>query len=941
MTVETGSEGKSDARESAALTEAAGLRERIESVSRESDKALRELSARVEAIYRAVDDQKRGASSSAKRQEEIATRLQELSKQLAGMAEGEVFQSTLERAVTGIKRGAEAQLEEEREESRRKLERSQQEILAEIVRATTRVDKALQELSAQSDELQMTMEERRKLIRDYKPGTIEEQNQRIAVLRGQIHELEKERLELRKEREERVLELKRLQSSQGHLSQEELEARRKSLDAREARIGNAEEVRVERDALRKQLDEIEPVRLAYERGQQAIRLDATLRTQNAALTKQVDQLLADKEELLAQLGRREQALESRDKRLAEHKRTQDEQVKRLLALEADKADKEKRIQELETSVEVERERCGKQLESLQEKRAELEAWHRRLKEAEQAAFANRLEERKQFDTWKQERQRELDLAERTTEETVRRRVAAENDAQVAELKRSLGDANAQLASVKQIKQRLESELEAAQQARVAFLSEKAQLEAEVEQARREMEALDQRARATEQHLAQLTPQLEGLRARKAALEEENKVALQGFEERRQREKAELDALIEQRKQLEERTVDKKKRLEPIQSHWEAPRRRPMVEQREEQRWLADVAERIERTGFKFPRRLLEAFHTSLKIASWAPLTALAGVSGTGKSELPRLYAHCGGIRFLSVPVQPNWDSPQDLFGFFNYMDGRFRATDLVRALYQSQQPPTEGFNDGMLLVLLDEMNRARFELYFSELLSRLESRRGAGTEDERCLQVDLGAGVNPLKLPLGQNVLFVGTMNEDESTYSLSDMVLDRGNVLSFPRPRRLKRREFLQTLTPRNEVLSHDTWSGWIREPAKLPDEAREAITRTLEQVNEALALVNRAIGHRVLQAVESYVVNYPGDLTSEQAWTTALEDQLAQKIMPKLRGIELDSQAGGECLDAISSVLQEQAPALRRDFEQSRERSQGAFIWSSSSYLDGKGDA
>jgi hypothetical protein len=70
----------------------------------------------------------------------------------------------------------------------------------------------------------------------------------------------------------------------------------------------------------------------------------------------------------------------------------------------------------------------------------------------------------------------------------------------------------------------------------------------------------------------------------------------------------------------------------------------------------------------FPKRVLRAFHTSLKVTDISPLVVLAGISGTGKSELPRRYAEAMGLHFLNVAVQPRWDSPQDMFGFFNYLE---------------------------------------------------------------------------------------------------------------------------------------------------------------------------------------------------------------------------------------------------------------------------------
>ena len=241
--------------------------------------------------------------------------------------------------------------------------------------------------------------------------------------------------------------------------------------------------------------------------------------------------------------------------------------------------------------------------------------------------------------------------------------------------------------------------------------------------------------------------------------------------------------------LHARPTERAARVAAIEEPWqsELPQLRAAKSKGKlsESEWLATINSNIEKSGLHFEDRLVKAFHTSLKVAEWAPLTVLGGVSGTGKSELPRLYSRFGGLAFMPVPVQPGWDSPSSLFGFFNSVDNRFDATPLLRALAQSQRAGDEkypGFNDRVLLVLLDEMNVAHVEQYFSDLLSGLEQRRGE--EQAPHLDVGLGAGMKPYELKLGRNVLWTGTMNEDETTKSLSDKVLDRANLLHFPRPK-------------------------------------------------------------------------------------------------------------------------------------------------------------
>ena len=206
-------------------------------------------------------------------------------------------------------------------------------------------------------------------------------------------------------------------------------------------------------------------------------------------------------------------------------------------------------------------------------------------------------------------------------------------------------------------------------------------------------------------------------------------------------------------------------------------KQPVQHEIDERTWLTGIGNACDTYGLHFNPRILKAFHTALKTAEWSPLTVLAGVSGTGKSELPRLYSHFGGIYFEPLSVQPNWDSQESMLGFFNSIDNKFDAQPVLRLLAQSQKPWSNdypGLQDAVCLVLLDEMNLAHPELYFAEFLSKLELRRGRKGSDVPFIPVKIGAGMKPYELSLGRNVLWTGTMNQDETTKSLSDKVLDR-----------------------------------------------------------------------------------------------------------------------------------------------------------------------
>jgi hypothetical protein len=374
-------------------------------------------------------------------------------------------------------------------------------------------------------------------------------------------------------------------------------------------------------------------------------------------------------------------------------------------------------------------------------------------------------------------------------------------------------------------------------------------------------------------------------------------------------------------------------------------------------WLDGIAKATDSYGLRFHPRILKAFHTSLKTAEWSPLTILAGVSGTGKSELPRLYSHFGGLFFQSLAVQPNWDSQESMLGFFNSIDNRFDAQPVLRFLAQSQRaalPASErdngypGLADAVCLVLLDEMNLAHPELYFAEFLSKLELRRGKKGSDVPTLPVKIGAGMEPYQLPLGRNVLWAGTMNQDETTKSLSDKVLDRSIIIHFPRPTDLKRRVKLAPLDARNRgaTLHKTSWQSWIVQGSQFTDEEVKPFKEFIEAMNTSLAVTGRAIAHRVWQSVEYYMANYPdvraaGDDTTKkaQAMHVAFEDQLVQKVMPKLRGIDTRGKSKNECLDKIRGQLIAGVGGngfnLAADFDLATELGYGQFIWQSANYI------
>ncbi len=158
------------------------------------------------------------------------------------------------------------------------------------------------------------------------------------------------------------------------------------------------------------------------------------------------------------------------------------------------------------------------------------------------------------------------------------------------------------------------------------------------------------------------------------------------------------------------------------------------------------------------------------------LIILQGISGTGKTSLPYSFGKFLDVDSTIASVQPSWRDRTELFGYFNEFTKNFNETEVLKRIYSAN------YNDDVNIILLDEMNIARIEYYFAEMLSILEMPNS----DE--WQLDLVPSVwstDPEKLDKGrlkipQNIWYVGTANNDDSTYAISDKVYDRAQPINL-----------------------------------------------------------------------------------------------------------------------------------------------------------------
>lgn len=444
-------------------------------------------------------------------------------------------------------------------------------------------------------------------------------------------------------------------------------------------------------------------------------------------------------------------------------------------------------------------------------------------------------------------------------------------------------------------------------------SQKNKIEAEVKDLERRAESLETRLNESRKELAQIQTD------RAIAIGEKN--AAEMF-------KAEMDATHKMTKDrwqdLDRAYVQNTKTLQPTN----------IVELE----WLNQFALKLNKYSFVFNERSVKAFHTGLKCADNSPLVVLAGISGTGKSLLPELYAAFLGMNFLPVSVQPRWDSPQDLFGFYNYMEGRYKATELSRLLWQfdiynnSDAKVKYGKQIPMNLVLLDEMNLAKVEYYFSDMLSKLEIRHGldpSKPESRRKAEIEIESNASAennqtRRLFVALNTLFIGTMNEDESTQTLSDKVIDRANVLRFGRPKKLavkpSKENFLSDCN-NDYFITFENWKKWCQ--PNLSTQNRNRLEQIINEMNHALADVGRPFGHRVSQAIEKYVASYPGDFYH------AIADQIEMKILPKLNGLDPQVINFDTVMKKIEGIIEDvKDNDLSQAFKSSRKAAEDSFF-------------
>ena len=306
--------------------------------------------------------------------------------------------------------------------------------------------------------------------------------------------------------------------------------------------------------------------------------------------------------------------------------------------------------------------------------------------------------------------------------------------------------------------------------------------------------------------------------------------------------------------------------------------------------LRQLTAAIAARGFVFEPWQIAAYVTALRTK---PFVILAGVSGTGKSRLPDLVAELTGGEAALLPVRPDWTDSSDVLGYTDSA-GRFRRGDLLAVARAATERP-----DRHHVAVLDEMNLARVEHYFAEVLSRIEDRRpapGGGFASGPLLgQRPAGDDAPWGDVGLPANLALVGTVNMDETTHGFSRKVLDRAFSLEISD---LDLRVWRPD--PAAAPAAPRPWPVHALRPRALrlgeldaTDAERALVEKAiaaLQAINDLLRVAQLQVGYRVRDEIALFLVHaaeVQGAFTTRQEVAVdPLDLALVMKILPRLAG-------------------------------------------------------
>ena len=312
-------------------------------------------------------------------------------------------------------------------------------------------------------------------------------------------------------------------------------------------------------------------------------------------------------------------------------------------------------------------------------------------------------------------------------------------------------------------------------------------------------------------------------------------------------------------------------------------------------------------GGIYPPAQLDRFHAGLNHLTHKHFVILSGLSGTGKTQLAIQYAlTVHGFTEMDTkdpllfvcPVRPEWTDPSGLTGYEDRLSDRYVVPPFLEALLVATANPASP-----VFVILDEMNLARVEYYFSDILSAIESRHDLQLHSSGVPMEGSTGGEVPAHLHVPSNLFLIGTINVDETTSTLSDKVLDRAVVIDM------------------SEVDLDAFFTALGNQHTHLKASI-VACQPVLTALNSLLGPHSLGFGYRLVEEFVRYHA-FAGDKLKGQS-ADIIDDQLVQKALARLRG----SEAQRRLLADLTKALQPYPRAKARVERLSQELEEfGAF--------------
>lgn len=306
--------------------------------------------------------------------------------------------------------------------------------------------------------------------------------------------------------------------------------------------------------------------------------------------------------------------------------------------------------------------------------------------------------------------------------------------------------------------------------------------------------------------------------------------------------------------------------------------------------IHEVISYIADRGFVYEPWQVAQYVTAIRTK---PFVILAGITGTGKSKLPALVAEATGGESKLVPVRPDWTDSADVLGYTD-LEGNFRPGPVLELAHSAAAN-----SDQFCTCIIDEMNLARVEQYFAEVLSRIEDRRpqpnGGYRTGPLIRQVAKEADAEWGEVVIPENLAIVGTVNMDESTHPFSRKVLDRAFTIE------LSDVNLAQWNPNGARMRSAATWpvASWnpikiqLSELANPTDQQLAEISRAiaaLQAVNILLTPAQLQVGYRTRDEVAFYLLHAQqiadAFVDHEGNAVDPLDLALQMKILPRIAG-------------------------------------------------------